>query len=125
MINKKFFVSGMSMLPFLKEKSLIELRYTKDVKLGNIIVFKRKKYVIHRIVILNKKMITTKGDNNSFFDKPIRPFKVIAKIIKIDNKDINKYNNKLIARISYLQGKINSKNRLINKLFNKIILILG
>ena len=70
-------------------------------------------------------MITTKGDNNSFFDKPIRPFKVIAKIIKIDNKDINKYNNKLIARISYLQGKINSKNRLINKLFNKIILILG
>lgn len=96
------------------------------INTGDIIIFKFKdnKKAVHRVIKINKKIIT-KGDNNYFFDKPILKSKIIAKVTKINNKDVNLYNNKLIAKISYLEGLINSKNKLIHKIFQKLIILFN
>ena len=116
------------MFPLLKNNSYVGIEYTKNIKFSDIAVFKRKKYVIHRIVKINRDNIITKGDNNSFFDKPIKKNKIIAKVIKINERDFNLFNNKLIAYISYLQGKVchsKLKNKSLDKFFKILIKILS
>ena len=123
-MNNKFLVKGNSMLPLIKDKFHVIIKYTKDVNFGDIIIFKRKKYVVHRIIKINKNIIT-KGDNNYFFDKQIKKSQVIAKVIKIQNNNVNNYNNKIIAFISCLEGKISSKNKLVHSIFRRLILIFS
>jgi len=114
-----FLVQGGSMLPTLKSDQKIKILKTKDVKIGDVIVFKlnnlkRKKKnfrVIHRVVRINGDQIITKGDNRFNCDRPITNKEILGKLIKIGNKrvDTTYYNfiNPIIAKTSYYSIKIN------------------
>jgi signal peptidase I len=115
-----FLVQGGSMLPTLKPGQKIKILKTKDVKIGDIIIFKsnnlkRKKNknfrVIHRVVKINGNQIITKGDHRYNCDRPIMYKEILGKLIKVGNKRVDKpyYNfiNPFIAKISYYSMKIN------------------
>lgn len=68
-------VEGYSMNPLLYDEDVVIVIPSKDVKLGNVVIFKNDQgeYVIHRVVgIINcaeKMLYVTKGDNNQFIDQ--------------------------------------------------------
>jgi len=111
-----FLVKGSSMLPTIREDQKVKILKTKDVRIGDIIIFKIKKIkkkpkkIIHRVVKINKNQIITKGDNRHNCDKPITSKEVLGKVIKVSNKRIDtsyyNYINFIIAKISYYSIKI-------------------
>jgi len=105
-----FLVQGRSMLPTIKQDQKVKILKTKDVKIGDIIVFKIKNKknkinrIIHRIVKINGNEVITKGDNRFNCDVSITSKEILGKVIKVGNKSIDKnyYDliNPFIARIS-------------------------
>ena len=122
-----FLVKGGSMLPTIKPNQKIKILKTKDVKIGDIIVFKgntnlkKKKNknlkVIHRVVRINGNKIITKGDHRCFCDLPITSKEILGKVIKVGNKriDTSYYNfiNPFIAKMSYFSMKFNFKFKIV------------
>lgn len=80
-----FEVASGSMEPALNINDIILVHISdKDLKKGDIIAFYNEKTVItHRILFIDGKVITVKGDNNNVVDKPITFDQVIGKVIKV------------------------------------------
>jgi len=121
-----FIVEGNSMFPFLETGNTIKIIKTRNVKIGDIAVFMANsdRLIIHRVVKIKKDDVLTKGDNKAVFDPIFNKSKLIGKVIAIENKKteqvVRKYVYPLIARFSYLQGKINP-NPIYRKYFGSII----
>lgn len=80
-----FEVASGSMSPTLQINDVILVHITKDnLKNGDIIAFQVEDAIItHRILFVDGKIITVKGDANDVVDKPITVDQVIGKVIKI------------------------------------------
>ena len=85
-LNKKrelrLTVHGDSMLPTLKDGEMVKIEERDEYKIGDIIAFytiieKQLKIVVHRVILVRKTYVLTKGDNNNFID----PIKVVYDII--------------------------------------------
>lgn len=100
-------INGNSMKPIYPPLTkLVMLHDERKFVIGDVVVF-HKSYiiVIHRVVdIIDDRFIITKGDNNIYFDRPLRIKNVIGKIV--DKYSINNYN---ISHYSRLVGLINDK----------------
>lgn len=110
-----------SMSPTIKPNSYIKITNPQNLKVGDIIVFKRSNYlVIHRIVKYNKKEFIIKGDNNSYIDDDAKKENIVAKTIN------HTWLSPLIAYLSYYKYSIVKKKKklfiynLINWLFIKL-----
>jgi len=104
----EFKVKGNSMQPFLepKDRVIVESCKIKDLKKGDIIIFrnsKNKQFVIHRVLWTDKRKICTKGDNCPNNDRVIHVKDLIGRVIKVKNK-----------KISLVGKRIELKNRLIS-----------
>ena len=56
-------VKGFSMLPFIRgERDLVELVPPYDLKVGDIVLFYDRRYVMHRIVSIDGNKLTIRGD---------------------------------------------------------------
>ena len=132
-MNKKnknydmFLVKGSSMLPIIKPNQVVKIVKNKDVKVGDIVVFKGKskgikcRLIIHRVIKKDRNKITTKGDNQHICDFPVAYKEILGKVIKVGNKRVDtpycNFINPVIAKISYLQTKvlISPKSRIVPK----------
>lgn len=81
---------GISMEPSLQEGNTLILMKTKNVDLGDIVVYEYTRpstgeeiLVAHRVQIIGKDFIVTKGDNNPVFDSPIPFDKIKYKVIGV------------------------------------------
>ncbi len=58
---------GHSMLPLLQNRDILHIVSAKEIRKGNIILFKdenKEYWIAHRVVKIENKIIYTKGDNN-------------------------------------------------------------
>lgn len=80
-----FEVASGSMKPTLKINDVILVKIgNDDLKKGDIIAFQENNAIItHRIIFIEDRILTVKGDNNSVVDKPIAAEQVIGKIVKV------------------------------------------
>ena len=77
-------VRSLSMHPVLKNGDLVLVRKTKNVRRGDIVIFKRKNFlIIHRVVIRLGRFVITRGDNQKKFDSPILVDKIIGKVVAV------------------------------------------
>ena len=76
-------VQGTSMRPFLRnDRDTVILRKPDRLKIGDIVVFRRKEtYIMHRIIELENGFITTLGDNLRVPEKGIPVENVCAKVV--------------------------------------------
>jgi hypothetical protein len=85
-------VTGMSMYPFLRENKdsveLVKASY-KEVKRGDILLVLKdgEHYVLHRIFFKRKKHFYLNGDAQQWFEGPIYPEQLIAKVSKVFRGD--------------------------------------
>jgi len=86
----RFPVSGISMLPFIRDNydSVLLSQYkTQNLRVGDIILFiysdNLKKLCLHRIIKLDGKIIITMGDSCTCYDNPIIREQIIAIVEKI------------------------------------------
>jgi signal peptidase I len=81
---------GSSMVPLIHTGDVLFVEPVKleQLKVGDIIVFDNNSvsYVAHRIIKKNDSTVTTKGDNQFHFDRPIPNEHVRGKITQIENK---------------------------------------
>jgi SOS-response transcriptional repressor LexA len=85
-------VTGSSMYPFLRDKKdSVELyRSSYDqLKRGDIVLIRRDngEYVLHRVVKKDRKYFYMNGDAQQWWEGPIKPKQVIAKVTKVWRKD--------------------------------------
>ncbi len=80
-----FEVASGSMEPTLQINDVILIKIGKnDLKKDDIIAFNVDDTIItHRILFIDGRIITVKGDNNNVVDKPITNDQVIGKVVKI------------------------------------------
>lgn len=80
-------ITSGSMWPVLKEGDLILIKGIKskeELNAGDIVVWSNPKgFTIHRIVKLNEKTLTTKGDANFKEDEPVKYEDIIGKAYRI------------------------------------------
>lgn len=80
-------ITSGSMWPVLKEGDLILIKGIKskeELNVGDIVVWSNPKgFTIHRIVKLNEKTLTTKGDANFKEDEPVKYEDIIGKAYKV------------------------------------------
>lgn len=84
-------ITSGSMWPVLKEGDLILIQGVKkeDLKVGDIVVWSNPKgFTIHRIVKLDEKTLTTKGDANFKDDEPVKYEDVIGRAYQVGGKYI-------------------------------------
>ncbi|WP_287588389.1 signal peptidase I [Candidatus Borrarchaeum sp.] len=88
---------GQSMEPSIKdgEEVFFQKVTVEQIKIGDIILFKKAGTLIGHRVLWKVKLKTTyfltKGDNSYFADRPIQARSVFAKVIELNSK--NKYSN--------------------------------
>ena len=80
-----FEVASGSMEPVLHKSDVILVKIQKDnLKKDDIIAFYSENTIItHRILFIDGKIITVKGDSNKVVDKPITSDQVIGKVVKV------------------------------------------
>ncbi|MEM2079897.1 MAG: signal peptidase I [Nitrososphaerota archaeon] len=80
-------VEGTSMEPTLQSGDLvivIKRVSTKDISVGDVIVYRRSgTLIIHRVLRVEDDTLITKGDNNWLPDPPIRFQAVIGKVLEL------------------------------------------
>ena len=122
-----YMVEGKSMYPTIKPDQKFKILKTKNVKIGDIVVFEYKKNpnkkklkwksVVHRIIKIKGNEIITKGDNKIYYDSSITFKNIVGKVIQIEDNKINtKYYN-TINRIIVNHSKLNLH---FNKIFLKV-----
>lgn len=75
-----------SMEPTIKIGDDVLIEITKDIKIGDIVVFDNKEnnnFIIHRVVKINETEVITKGDNNNAIDSAIPKEDIIGKTLII------------------------------------------
>lgn len=80
---------GKSMEPIINEGDSLILQKISplSMRIGYIIVFRQKnRYVGHRVIKIGKVVVTTKGDNLSYPDLPVRYKDVLGRVILIRGK---------------------------------------
>lgn len=101
-------VSGNSMKPLIDQNWTLIINHTKNIRIGDIIVFKKNgEMIAHRVVrILSKNQLLTKGDASLQLDPIVYTSEIIGRVISIHkyNKDIN-YENLKWIKINYLLAK--------------------
>lgn len=115
-------VNGNSMAPALKSGDWVRIKKTKDIRVGDVILFSRSGgRFLHRVVRMVRKRkgiyYITKGDNSPHIDIPVYSEDVIGKIIMSERGDLKrdwdtpdmKHKNRIIARVSYRRGKLYMK----------------
>jgi len=115
-----FIVEGVSMTPLIQPKQIIKIRKQEKYNIGDIIVFKyKKKYIVHRILRINKNVVFTKGDHNFQYDRDVLKKNIVGKVIKIDKTQIDSFYwnslNRVIAFASDLHHSIRRKEFLAKK----------
>jgi len=121
-----FLVKGGIMQPTIESNQVFKMNKTKDVKVGDIVVFKQKKgaRVIHRVVKVNGGKVITKGDNKISCDRPFLSKDILGKVIKIGNKRIDtayyRFINPVIAWISYLNPIYAVSSICLRKAYKKL-----
>ena len=93
--NAVFYVSGMSMWPFIchnRDSVIITKPNPDKLKIGDIVLFRvprTEKYILHRIVHIDniKQQIQTAGDGNTFYDGWFPKTSVVAVVTKIIYKN--------------------------------------
>jgi signal peptidase I len=84
--------NGDSMWPLISKEDKIYIKYKKfqELKVGEIILFKDKEFILHRIYKITDNQLVTKGDNNNENDlKLIKEKDYYGILIKIDKKRFN------------------------------------
>ena len=77
-----FKVATGSMEPTLSINSIILVKQTDDLNVGDIITYRDSRgYTTHRIIEMNEDSIITKGDANNVTDTPITTESVIGKVL--------------------------------------------
>ena len=77
-----FKVATGSMEPTITVNSIIVVKETNDINVGDIITYRDSNgYTTHRIVEKTEETITTKGDANNVSDDPITTESVIGKVV--------------------------------------------
>lgn len=104
------YVPTNSMEPTIKTKSYVLVKETKNVKVGDIAVYKSNKnniYIIHRIISIDNGVYTFQGDNNPIADD--------------EEVSINQIYGIYIKEVSFLTKIISGDNRM---LFFGIIVVI-
>lgn len=101
----RFKVRGESMYPLLKSGSQVILTKSKNIDIGDIVLFHDKGLVLHRVVNIYGDRIITKGDNNFHLDTPICSKSIIGKV-KFDKSHVKHLLRSIIGRVSFFLGKI-------------------
>lgn len=104
------YVPTESMEPTIKAKSYVLVKETKNVKVGDIVVYKSNKnnmYIIHRIININNGVYTFQGDNNPAIDD--------------EDVSINQIYGVYIKDVYFLTKLISGDNRM---LFFGIIVVI-
>lgn len=71
-----------SMEPTFSKGALLIVKDTKDVKVGDIVVYQsQSELIVHRIVSLNKNVVVTQGDANNVSDVPFDKSLIRGKVI--------------------------------------------
>jgi len=120
-------VSGNSMKPLIDQNWTLIINHTKNIKIGDIIVFKKNgEMIAHRVVrILSKGILLTKGDALLDLDPLVYKSEIIGRVIGANkgNKDVDYENpkwaiiNYFIAKYSYLTYIIFNYLRQIRYIF--------
>lgn len=80
---------GKSMIPLINpgDKLFIGKKVLKDIRVGDIVVFKDKnRYISHRIYKIRKNTLFPRGDNSYILDKPILYKDLVGTLIRIDGR---------------------------------------
>ncbi len=124
-------VHGWSMIPALREGDRLVLAFTRDVRVGDIIIFKREGNLIaHRLMRSFKNEHLTKGDSLWYFDPLVKKDDVLGKVtgIKRADRTIDLQSgrwialNYLISLYSYLVGVLTPR---LSSIKRKVISIVG
>ena len=77
-------VRSFSMHPVLKDGDLVIAKKTKNIKRGNVVIFREGSFlVIHRVVVKLGPIVITRGDNQKKFDSPLLVDKIIGKVVAV------------------------------------------
>jgi signal peptidase I len=121
-----FVISTTSMYPFFKVGERVTTKPANKIRVGDIVIVTRKVPFAHRIIKIKDDEILTKGDNNLNFDHWQNIENVIAKVVKIDKKNVDNARwrviNKMIALFSYCQGLLIERLKLNDLFENRAIL---
>jgi signal peptidase I len=86
---------GYSMYPAIQPDWEIQIDPVKidAIKIGNIVAFKRKDYlIVHRVIntsiLQDKCILTTKGDSEFKIDEPVDSNNFVGLVTKIKNKEV-------------------------------------
>lgn len=108
---------GSSMAPLFTADCQVRLRGpgNQKVGVGEIVCFKsRSRLIAHRVVkkcvSKGKTHLITKGDNALFFDPPLAPENVVARVIEVAGCSLTtplwKILGWVVAKVSYAEGRI-------------------
>ncbi len=89
-------VEGTSMEPLFQTGDVVFVVKVKpsEIRPGDIIVYEKPNgaYIIHRVVKVmhenGETIIITKGDNNKYYDPPIRMKQVVGKVLSVYNMPV-------------------------------------
>lgn len=82
-LTLRFRYSGSSMLPTFRTGQVLYVRPdVKDMRRGDVVVYEQEgRYIVHRVVSVEKDGFITRGDNNPLTDVgPILPTQVIGRV---------------------------------------------
>lgn len=105
----------------------IVVKYTDDIKLNDVVTFKKgKNFITHRVVEAYKNTYVTKGDANNTKDDAISKKQIVGKVVKVlphfgfvKKTLFNPFIIILLLLIVYIFN-LNSKDNKINKLIDRV-----
>ncbi len=78
-----FVVKGDSMSPFIKSGERVEIERAEKIRIGDILLFKRRnEFLLHRVIFVFENFFITKGDRSPFIDPPVERKNIIGKLKK-------------------------------------------
>lgn len=122
----EFIVNGDCMSPLYKNGQKVKCyKYKTKISVGDIVLIRKdSKFYMHRVTLLKKDFIYTKGDKSVLFDKNIKIENIIGYVCSISKLSFKARRlSKKIAKISRKIGIVFEKNISINR--NKTLKIVS
>ena len=66
--GSEWLVRGNSMNPCIENGDKIDTEEPIDINVGDVVIFRKEKFIMHRVWWINNKGYLTKGDHNNYFD---------------------------------------------------------